>query len=69
MMMRARIEINININIARYMEEALNGMQLTIMIVAMWAVISAYTPPDAPAKNMCGLTIDVPIEPAATPAK
>lgn len=33
----------------------------TIMMVAMCAVINAYTPPLAPARNMCGLTIDVPM--------
>lgn len=39
------------------------------MIVAICAVIRAYTPPEAPARKMRGLVSEVPIEPARTPAK
>lgn len=38
------------------------------MIVAMWAVIKAYTPPEAPARKMRGFVSEVPMEPAKTPA-
>lgn len=34
----------------------------------MCAVIKAYTPPEAPARKMRGDVMDVPMDPAATPA-
>lgn len=37
--------------------------------VARWAVIKAYTPPDAPAKKTEGSVMEVPRDPATTPAK
>ena len=38
-------------------------------MVAMWAVINEYTPPLAPASRTVGSQIDVPSDPAKTPAK
>lgn len=60
----------ITMRISEYLlSKTFNSLYYTIMIVAMCAVIKAYTPPEAPAKKMRGDVIDVPIEPAATPAK
>lgn len=42
---------------------------LTMIIVAICAVMIAYTPPDAPARYTFGSETDVPKDPATTPAK
>lgn len=46
-----------------------DDVKLTMMIVATWAAINAYTPPEAPARYTLGSVRLVAKDPAATPAR